>query len=107
MAQQYPHSIIITTQNEPEQGADGNYTAPADSTEFASVCRIEPASSHEPTVSVSDGRALNYRYVVYMPPTAEQFSFGDQVEITLVNGTEITGLLLQQYNGQMNTRIWV
>jgi hypothetical protein len=42
-----------------------------------------------------------------MPCIAEVFSYGDSVRVDLADGSVFEGYLKQQYNGQLNTRIWV
>lgn len=107
MVLQYPHTITITPKDDPVQGSDGNFVSPSPLPSFTSFCRVEPYSKTEPTISASDGRVLNYNYVVYMPLTSEVFEFGDEVEITLLDGSMINGYVKQHSNGQFNSRLWV
>lgn len=106
MVTQYPHNITISRLPEYTQGEDGNFATEDSPVTFASECRAEPAGAN-PVIKGVDGEDVTYSWIVYMPMTAQEFQFGDPVEITLINGSKYASTLKRQSNGQFNTRLWV
>ena len=107
MVNQYPHSVTITPKIDPVQdGQSGDFAAPVSGTVKTSDCRLEPAGDN-PVITGENGDAVKFRFILYMPPISEQYRFGDLVDVTLSNGSQMTGTLKLQSNGQFNTRLWV
>ena len=104
--EQYPHSITVTKVPDYEQGVDGNFSTDGEATTFVSSCRVEPAGDN-PVIKGVDGSDIVFRWIVYMPRTEEELDFGSPVMITLKNGSQYQGTLKRQYNGQLNSRLWV
>lgn len=107
MALQYPHTISIEIQPEFSKDASGNFQAVAGTGgAFTSSCRFEPAGEN-PVIKGDNGEDIVFTWMVYMPKTETELNFGDKVTITLANGSQYSGTLKRQYNGQFNSRLWV
>lgn len=106
MVEQYPHTITVTRQPVFSQDDEGDFQPSGSATSFTSEGRAEPAGSN-PVIRGADGDVEQYEYVIYMPLTTEEFAHGNPVSVTFENGTERTGTLKRQHNGQFNTRLWV
>lgn len=106
MVVQYPHTILITRHPDYAQDGSGDFQPTGSATTFTGDGRAEPAGSNA-VVTGPDGDKEAYSWIVYMPRTEEEFSYGDTVTITFENGSVKTGTLKRQSNGQFNTRLWV
>jgi hypothetical protein len=105
MVTQYPHTIVITATPTLVSDDDGNLFGGTGTT-YTHYCRVEPASNNG-IIRSENGDEIAYTWVVYMASTTTEFTPGDAVEITLVNGSQYNGTIKRQSNGQLNTRLWV
>lgn len=107
MVKQYPDIIQIVTDSDYEQDVNGNFVPIAGSgSTFTSSCRAQPAGDN-PVIKGDDGNDLVYSWVIYMPKTSAELEFGANVTLTRHDGIVFTGSLKRQYNGQLNSRLWV
>lgn len=108
MVSQYPHRITIVSNPEFAQNEEsGNFQqVPDTESTFESECRAEPAGSN-PVIKGADGEDVVISWLVYMPKTEMEFSYGDKVLVTMQNGSQYEGTVKRQSNGQFNSRLWV
>jgi hypothetical protein len=106
MVTQYPHTITITPAVTTYQDNVGNIQRGRATTPVTYDCRAEPAGSN-PVIKGADGADVIYAWIVYMAAITVEYTYGDQVAVTLANGTQYDGFIKRQANGQLNTRLWV
>lgn len=101
MVEQYPHTISVTWEAQPSQGASGDYTAGASSS-FESDCRAEVNSTAR-RITGADGQLIDYQFDVYMPLTTVEVPVDADY---LLNNT-VSGKVKRANNGQLNSRLWL
>jgi hypothetical protein len=104
MVTQYPDSIVVSWQNEPTQGASGDFTAGATGSNTFS-CRAE-INTKAGKIMGSDGQLIDFTQMVYMPLTTVEIAVGSDYVLTSLNGT-VSGKVKRASNGQLNTRLWL
>lgn len=104
MVAQYPHSITVMWKTKPTQDMNGDWVEGSINT-FTSVCRAE-ANGEGKTLTGVDGSTIYFSYHVFMPKTSQLIPFGAAAEIT-ISGSVASCSVKQQYNGQLNSRLWL
>lgn len=98
---QYPDSIVVSWQNEPTQGASGDYTA-GSTVSNTFDCRAE-INTKAGKIMGSDGQLIDFAQMVYMPLTTVIIAVDSNY---LLNGL-VSGKVKRASNGQLNTRLWL
>lgn len=104
MVAQYPHSIVATWRTQPTK-VNGDWVEGSPQS-FSSECRAE-ANGEGKTLTGVDGRTIYFSFTVYMPSTDQVIPYGAAVEINLSTSHVVKGEVKNQYNGQLNSRLWV
>lgn len=102
--EQYPDSIVVSWQNEPTQGASGDFTAGATGSNTFS-CRAE-INTKAGKIMGSDGQLIDFTQIVYMPLTTVEIAVGSDYVLTSLSGT-VSGKVKRASNGQLNSRLWL
>lgn len=104
---QYPHSIVLTIQPEPEQNpVTGIFTASTGAVEAYTLdCRAEMNTAGKKLLG-KDGASVEYKFDVYLPRTDIVIPIDADYVLTVSNRT-FQGKVLGASNGQLNSRIWL
>ena len=107
MVSQYPDTLIITWEPTPVQDGNGEWEpSGGENGRFEGVCRIEPNGKGQKIAGV-DGALIDFAFNVFMPKTSYVIPVEANVFITTRNGQSINSTVKRNYNGQLNSRLWL
>lgn len=105
MVTQYPDSATFTIPGTPSQDLSGYWYVPEGS-DYTTECRAE-YNSQNGTVTMIDGKVVQYNYTLFQPQHETEIKPGTQVTVTLHDGSTITGTVKLHKNNQLNSKTWV
>lgn len=107
---QYPHFLFVRAVGSSTQDSEGNWVPASDTVALHSVCR-EETNGKGTTINGTDGKAIVYSSMVYLPRTALRIKEGTEVFVCETEDglgiIRIKGQVLKFDANQLNARIWV
>ena len=105
MVTQYPDSVVITVHAAATQDSNGNWVQ-GSSTAYTFDCRAE-ANNKGLKIMGDDGKLMEYTFMCYLPQTTTVIPMGASYVLTTENNGVFTGTVKRNFNGQLNSRLWL
>lgn len=103
MLVQYPHILVIKTSS--RSLVDGEWVF-TESEPIELECRGELNTSGR-TIGSSSGSAITFDYQIFLPLMDTELKIGSTVTLKITETKQIEGVIKNQENGQLNSRIWL
>jgi len=107
---QYPHFLFVHVVSESVRDSEGNWTTPTSSWVLHSICR-EETNGKGTVIMGTDGKAIVFSSIVFMPRTAAKIPENTEVIVSDVKSESeqirIKGPVLKFNPGQLHCRLWI
>lgn len=106
MVIQYPNIGKAYLPAASSQDGNGDWVRGAETLQFETSCRVEPASSNQ-FITQADGRQITFTSIVYMPAPAADIKPGAFFEVWRGSVLIVREPVKQFSRGQLNARVWL
>lgn len=107
MIVQYPDTLKINTVGTSSfNSSTGNYTSGTAAAEVEQTCRAE-SSDGNGYITGSDGKRIDFGWIVYMPLSAPKIAIGSKVSVYKGAELILTDTVKRFSRGQLNCRVWL
>jgi hypothetical protein len=107
MVKQYPHMIWFTTTTDATLDDNGDWISSAGESVLKVKCRAE-SSTGDGYLTGSDGKRIDYSWIVYLPLDTPLVKIGSNVSV--YDGTDVLidkDTVKRYSKGQLNVRVWL